>query len=630
MRERGVIIASGLMAGGALGGVFGAALPPLPAWYSRGPGSRRRSTTNERRLADRVGGALRRPLSLSLVRFDPQGRRRNDHVLERTRRGDCRRAPRHRHALGRRRHEPVGHRPLHRRLLVLRRAASRSPTRTRRPRRCARAGGVSAKAPDRAAIDAYLAAVDVRGAIARVLAEARRLGGLRGDVPRRARPLLRGDVGPGDGDPRQGSRSRTSAACATLTGAPPEPSDPAAKRERVAELLATAGHPSSGDGPCSRPSTPGAASGSCPAKSIPALGDAFIARYDALAARNLVPHLPRELARVPRANIRFLPIEDAWFSGSMNYLGRARTADGSPEYEATYELNASLEISVPEFQQLVSHEVVPGHVTTFAYLQDLFVRGLAGVRGHGADDEHARRRALRGDRQQRDPDRARRHRGGRAAGRGPSDRRAARAAAGRREEPVVVPHVEGEGCPQAEVAAVLRRDYLVSAERADKLSGAWGRHPLLGRMYLPAYRAGHGAGRRAAARPPARDDPAGALRLPAASSTRHARRAPWTRLPLPEEVMEESQQKKLAILVGGGPAPGINSVIGAATIRCRPRGGRGDGHPRRLRVDHAGEHRARLAAHHRGRSAASTSAAARTSASRGRTPPGTRSTWRTR
>jgi hypothetical protein len=43
---------------------------------------------------------------------------------------------------------------------------------------------------------------------------------------------------------------------------------------------------------------------------------------------------------------------------------------------------------------------------------------------------------------------------------------------------------------QAETAAVLRRDFLVSVERADKLSGAWGRHPLLGRMYLPAYRAG--------------------------------------------------------------------------------------------------------------------------------------------
>ena len=33
-----------------------------------------------------------------------------------------------------------------------------------------------------------------------------------------------------------------------------------------------------------------------------------------------------------------------------------------------------------------------------------------------------------------------------------------------------------------------------------------------------------------------------------------------------------SQQKKLAILVGGGPAPGINSVIGAATIRCALQG----------------------------------------------------------
>jgi 6-phosphofructokinase len=32
--------------------------------------------------------------------------------------------------------------------------------------------------------------------------------------------------------------------------------------------------------------------------------------------------------------------------------------------------------------------------------------------------------------------------------------------------------------------------------------------------------------------------------------------------------MRMSQRKKLAILVGGGPAPGINSVIGAATIRA--------------------------------------------------------------
>ena len=44
--------------------------------------------------------------------------------------------------------------------------------------------------------------------------------------------------------------------------------------------------------------------------------------------------------------------------------------------------------------------------------------------------------------------------------------------------------------PREEVAAILRRDFLVTEERADKLSGAWGRHPLLGRMYLPAYRVG--------------------------------------------------------------------------------------------------------------------------------------------
>ena len=49
----------------------------------------------------------------------------------------------------------------------------------------------------------------------------------------------------------------------------------------------------------------------------------------------------------------------------------------------------------------------------------------------------------------------------------------------------------GEGIPREEVAAaILRKDFLVTEERADKLSGAWGKHPQLGRMYLPAYRDG--------------------------------------------------------------------------------------------------------------------------------------------
>src|SRR5438477_359707 len=46
--------------------------------------------------------------------------------------------------------------------------------------RVRKAGGVSAKQPDIQAIDAYLGAVDVRGAIAGARAEAQRLGGLRG------------------------------------------------------------------------------------------------------------------------------------------------------------------------------------------------------------------------------------------------------------------------------------------------------------------------------------------------------------------------------------------------------------------------------------------------------------------
>src|SRR5262245_41944630 len=43
------------------------------------------------------------------------------------------------------------------------------------------------------------------------------------------------------------------------------------------------------------------------------------------------------------------------------------------------------------------------------------------------------------------------------------------------------------------------------------------------------------------------------------------RSSPW----IWEEAPIVSHRKKLAILVGGGPAPGINSVIGAATIRAQ-------------------------------------------------------------
>jgi hypothetical protein len=223
--------------------------------------------------------------------------------------------------------------------------------------------------------------------------------------------------------------------------------------------------------------------------SVRALGAAVIAHMNELCGRNLVPHLPRELARIPRANIEFLPIKDAWFSGSMNYIGRARNADGSPKYEATYEINASLQMSFPEFEHLVSHEVVPGHVTTFAYLQDLYYHGLIGFEATVLT----------------------------------MNTRAATLFEGIANNAILIAHgiteVEqlpdedlqigvllallqddakneasyltwAENLPKEEVAGRLRREYLVTEERADKLSGSWGRHPLLGRMYLPAYRSG--------------------------------------------------------------------------------------------------------------------------------------------
>jgi hypothetical protein len=223
--------------------------------------------------------------------------------------------------------------------------------------------------------------------------------------------------------------------------------------------------------------------------SVRTLGAEVIARFDQLSAENLMPYLPAELLPVPRANIEFLPIRDAWFSGSMNYLGRARKTDGMPRYEATYEINASLQISMPEFEQLVSHEVVPGHVTTFAYLQDLYVRGEAGFEASVLT----------------------------------MNTRAATLFEGIANNAILIAHgvteIEqlpdedlqigvllallqddaknqssyltwGEKVPREKVAATLRRDFLVTEERADKLSGAWGQHPLLGRMYLPAYRVG--------------------------------------------------------------------------------------------------------------------------------------------
>lgn len=352
--------------------------------------------------------------------------------------------------------------------------------------RVRKAGGLSAKQIDREALDAYLREL----ALPNVLAE------LRKQVA--SQPTLRRQYLEGMSDCiyvmhalalevlGKGEPVPYEKCVRASTARAPEPSRPEAKRERVRELLSKAGYDAkdllAAVDAWRRERT-------APMASVRPLGASVIAKFDQLSATNLLPYLPAELANVPRANIEFLPIKEAWFSGSMNYVGRARNKDNSPQYEATYEINASLQMSYPEFEQLVSHEVVPGHVTTFAYLQNLYVRGLAGFEAtvltmntraatlfEGiANNAILMAYGVTGVDQLPDED---------------------------LQIGVLLALLQddaknqssyltwGEKREREEIAKILRRDFLVSEERADKLSGAWGRHPLLGRMYLPAYRTG--------------------------------------------------------------------------------------------------------------------------------------------
>ncbi len=352
-----------------------------------------------------------------------------------------------------------------------------------------RSGGVGAATIDTAAATRYLDAVDVVQAIVDVRVAAGRIGGLRGayleglcdclDVMWELveERLERGPIVPYE------------RCVLASTGAVPTPSQPAAKRERVAELLGRLGYKSGPRAKLLAAVDQWRLERLVPRKSIPMLADALIARLDAGASRHLAPHLPKALRGVPRANIRFLAIDNAWFSGSMNYLGRARNADGSPQYEATYEINAALQISVPEFVQLVSHEVVPGHVTTFALIQALHARRKLGfestvltmnTRGATLSEGIANNAILMayGVTDIDDLPEA--------------DLQVGTLLALLQDDAKNQSSFLGwsERRPVDEVRRVLRQDYLCSDERADKLSGAWGRHPLLGRMYLPAYRAG--------------------------------------------------------------------------------------------------------------------------------------------
>jgi len=351
------------------------------------------------------------------------------------------------------------------------------------------AGGLSASEPDLDAIDAYLAAVQLREKIDQMMELGPRVGGSRGaflaglghcidvmwDLAMEA--LDRGEPVPYE-------RS-VEASCAE----PPSPSDASKSRARLGKLLTEAGYPAENDDQLLEAVDAWRSERMVPPATIPALSRALIAELEAGTQTHLLPHLPSDLHGVPRANVQLLPIRDAWFSGSMNYVGRARTSDGRPEYEATYEINASLEISVPELHQLVSHEVVPGHVTTFAYLQHLHSLRKVGFEATVLT-MNSRYTTL-------------------AEGIANNAILMAYGVTELEDLPDDDLHIGcllaelqddaknqasyltwKEAWPQPEVAEALRREFVVSEERAAKLSGPWARHPLLGRMYLPSYRSG--------------------------------------------------------------------------------------------------------------------------------------------
>ncbi len=349
--------------------------------------------------------------------------------------------------------------------------------------------GIQAKTPDREAIDAYLEAIDICGAIRQIADQSKTL-------PVRRRNYMKGLVdclevmwdlametlGKGEAVPYE-------RCVRASTGRDPLPSNPLAKRKRVRELLDRAGYPSSGNQELHAAVDAWRQDRMIPAASVPALSSAFVAEFDQLAQKNLLSYIPKALHSVPRANIRFSPITGSYYSGSMNYLGRARKEDGSPEYEANYEINSALQISVPEFQMLISHEVVPGHVTTYAFLQNMYVRGkvffeatVLPMNSPGATlyeglANNAMLIAYGITDIDQLPD---------------TDLQIGMLLSSLQDDAKNQSSylIWKEGVSRKEISLILRHDYLVSEERADKLSGIWGHHPLLGRMKLPAYRAG--------------------------------------------------------------------------------------------------------------------------------------------
>ena len=352
------------------------------------------------------------------------------------------------------------------------------------------AGGLSGKEPDQAALRSYLAKHALRERVQDLAAAGRGFPGLRGGYVTGMAVVLEIMLDLAEEMLGDGPAVPYDRCVAGSCDADPLLCDASDQRKLVASLLADQGFRlSSYGGELVTAVDAWRSANAIDRADIENVSDSLIPELDALTAANIVPLLPEAFRDVPRANIVFQLIENAWFSGSMNYHGRERTPAGDPLYEASYGINAALEISGPEFHHLVSHEVVPGHVMTFALVQNLFHRGEAGFESTILT-MNSRYSTL-------------------AEGIANSAIFMAHGVTEVEDLPgdemrlgVILSLLQdqaknnasylkwAEGKPGDEVAARLRQEFLVSEERADKLSNAWAGHPLLGRMYLPAYHRG--------------------------------------------------------------------------------------------------------------------------------------------
>jgi hypothetical protein len=221
-------------------------------------------------------------------------------------------------------------------------------------------GGVTGKNRNHAAVGDYLSRVDIPRTIAGIRDEAGKVAGLRGQyllglslsletMWDLAMEVLE------KGDPVPYERCVEAS-----TGRSPEPSEPEGKRDRVAELLGRAGYSTTGSEGLLSAVDAWREDRLVPMASVRPLGAAVIAQFDRLTEVNLLPYLPEELRRVPRANIEFLPIKDAWFSGSMNYIGRARSATALPNTRPPTKSTPRCECQSPNSSNWSATRLSPG------------------------------------------------------------------------------------------------------------------------------------------------------------------------------------------------------------------------------------------------------------------------------